>query len=159
MSKLVPTLPLLLGWMFTCVPPHAHAMDPPARATGARVQAAISSKASCRIDDLDGVRWCRVGCGTVVIPPKLIRRVEPDLAQVPTPHPAGVVVLEVGVDETGTVRAACVRRGLGDEVDTAVMRAVLAWRYAPAIVKKAGLPGKNIGDPVRVVITTTTEVR
>ena len=136
---------------------HAQTTDTlsPTATTGA--QAGTSIAAPCRIDDLDGVPWCRM-CGWVANQPRLIRRVEPNLAHVSAPHPSGVVVLEIGVDETGTVRAACVSRGVGTEVDASVLRAVLAWKYAPATVKKLGLPGRKLGDAVRVVITTTAVV-
>lgn len=110
----------------------------------------------CRIE---GFTRCRVGCYPTIMLPVLTHRVEPDLSAVPPAHPTGVAVLDLAVDEAGQVRQVCVLRGLSREVDEAVVRAVLKWEYAPAIVKKAGYPGKAVGDALGLVMTVTVKVK
>jgi TonB family protein len=69
--------------------------------------------------------------GTGMQPPALLVRVEPDLSAVARPFTQGIVVVEIGVDETGAVRTACVLRGVRNDVDAAAVASVRRWRFEP----------------------------
>jgi TonB family protein len=62
------------------------------------------------------------------------------------PHPKGVAILELGINEEGRVVSACVLRGVRSDFDEAAQAAALQWLWTPKVVK---------GKPVGVVVTVT----
>jgi TonB family protein len=92
-------------------------------------------------------QFCRVGChGT---PPRLIQSVAPTLRKVARPYPTGVVILELGINETGRVISACVLRSVRTDFDQAAQAAALQWRWHPFLLR-----GKPIGAVTTVTVCT-----
>jgi TonB family protein len=62
------------------------------------------------------------------------------------PHPEGLAILEIGINDTGHVVSACVLRGLRPDADRAAQEAVLQWRFTPTHLN---------GRPMGVIFTVT----
>ena len=83
-----------------------------------------------------------------VTPPERIRFVKPEYPETALKErQAGKVILEIVVNQSGTVEAAKVIRS-NPAFDTAAMTAVVQWRYKPALKE---------GKPVRVSLTVVIE--
>ena len=82
-------------------------------------------------------------------PPALLMRVEPDVSAVARPVPRGIVILGLGIDETGGVKSPCVLRGVRDDADAATVAAVRHWRYEPV---------QNGGYTQAIVMTATVAI-
>ena len=80
-------------------------------------------------------------------------RIEPDLSALLAVPPA-TLVAELGLDDTGGVRDACILRGLRPDVDREVIRAMTKWRFEPARIRQ----GPDAGTLVWPVITVTANV-
>ena len=95
-----------------------------------------------------------------LVPPTLLRRVEPDLSGLtPLARPV-VVIAEVGVDKAGRVHEPCILRGIRADVDRRVLAAVRRWRFSPGRLRIAGvIGGKHLAAgaavPVAQVVTVT----
>jgi TonB family protein len=87
-----------------------------------------------------------------VIPPRIIKRVEPrypDLAR--KANIQGVVIIEVVISKTGKVRSARVLRSTGNSgLDEAAIEAVKQWEFTPSLLN---------GAPVEVFLTVTVSFR
>jgi TonB family protein len=87
---------------------------------------------------------CRVGCPGP--PPKKTLTDAPDLSTVAKPYPAGVVILELVINEKGVPLSSCVLRGTRPDFDRAAQLATLKWRFTPYLLE---------GHAVGVVMTVT----
>ncbi len=88
---------------------------------------------------------CRVGCAPA--PQKLLDAL-PDLTTVAKPHPTGIVILELVINEKGVPVSSCVLRGIRGDFDHAAQLATLRWRFEPKL-----LEGKAVG----IVMTVTVK--
>ncbi|MDX1583237.1 MAG: energy transducer TonB [Thermoanaerobaculia bacterium] len=87
--------------------------------------------------------------GGRVLPPRLIRRVEPNYPEEAKEfRVSGVVILEATIDQEGKVKRTRVMRGLPFGLSEAAEEAVKAWKYEPATMD---------GEPVTVAYTVTVE--
>lgn len=111
---------------------------------------AKATSAGCRIT---GSWWCRVGCFAGVGRINQQVRIEPDLSAL-LAVPQATVIAELGIDDTGRVRDACMLRGIRPDVDREVIRAMTKWRFEPARVRQ----GPEAGTAVWPVITVTASV-
>ncbi len=89
--------------------------------------------------------------GDTVTSPRLIKRVNPNLAGVLHPYPGGPIIIEAGVDEHGRVVSTCVVTGVDADVDKLTEAAVRQWRFEPAR-KKAD------GAPVGLIVAVAVEI-
>jgi IS4 transposase len=83
-------------------------------------------------------------------PPKVVKRVEPDLSTLGLPYPCGIVILEIGINERGEVVSSCVSRGVRADFDRAAQAATRKWR----IKRNARLPRER-GLPDGSYLSTT----
>ncbi len=84
-----------------------------------------------------------------VVPPKLIRRVEPKVART-DPSPVSVCLEGVVATDGSLTRLAVVKSG-GAAMDVAALDAVRQWRYAPAT--RDGAP---IEFPIQIGVSMTS---
>jgi hypothetical protein len=101
---------------------------------------------------VDAPSACRVGCDADV-PPKVID-VAPDLAGLDVTDLNGVDILEILIDVRGSVREACLLRGVREDVDDRAIGAVRRWRFQPARLRHSTPPGL----PVPIVMTVTLRI-
>ena len=88
----------------------------------------------------------RIGDSAVQAPQK-IRNVNPVYPQVAVDQRVqGLVTLEATVTTEGCVQNLEVTRSVSPHLDFAALRAVMRWRYAPALLN---------GEPVPVIMTVT----
>jgi hypothetical protein len=71
-----------------------------------------------------------------VHPPKVLRRVEPDLSGLVTIQGEAHVIMELRVDAAGKVVQTCVLRGVRSDVDERVQQAVIGWLFEPARLRE-----------------------
>jgi protein TonB len=81
--------------------------------------------------------------------PRKVRDIRPRYPQAAlAARERGLVVIEAVIAETGCVQSAEVVRSAGAAFDSAALRAVNGWRYAPTLLD---------GKPVSVVMTVTID--
>jgi hypothetical protein len=90
--------------------------------------------------------FCRVGCPPPY--PTPILRPQADVSALERPHPTGVAILEIAIDEGGRVVSACVVRSLRPDADNAAQRAAMRSTWTRKLLN---------GRPVGVVMTVTYE--
>lgn len=95
---------------------------------------------------------CRIGCSGS--PPKKTHDAQPKLDGVKTPYPAGMVILELLVDEAGVPQSSCVLRGVRDDFDRAAQEATMNWRFKPLVLR---IGSSADAEPVPVVFTVTVD--
>jgi hypothetical protein len=115
------------------------------RGKGAQESRSCEAGAVCCPSALAG--FCRVGCPGP--PPVPTRRITPDVKNVRPPHPRGIAIIELGVDENGHGVSACVLRGVRTDFDQAAQVAALRWLWTPKVVK-----GRPIGFVSAVAFAT-----
>ena len=108
-------------------PPPAPATPPPPSAVAAAVSPAI-------------VRSIYTGSEGGVIPPGILRQVLPPFPRDLVLRRDGAGVLEVVINETGTVESAVMRTPINPRYDQMVLSAAKSWKYDPATV--SGKPVK-----------------
>lgn len=87
--------------------------------------------------------------GSGVEPPRLLREVKPSYTdEARRRNIAGEVVLEIVVNENGSVGDVRIVRGLGHGLDERAVAAVRQWRFAPA---------RRLGTPVSVLVEVAVE--
>lgn len=87
--------------------------------------------------------------GPLVAPPERIGYVAPGYTEeARRARLEGTVILQVVIDENGTVKSAEVLRPLGMGLDEEAVRAVEQWRYRPTVHR---------GQPVEVMLTVTVQ--
>lgn len=93
-------------------------------------------------------------------PPKLLKRVEPDLATVAKPYPCGVAILEIGVNERGTVVSSCVLRSVRSDFDRAAQIATRKWEFRLVPYRETGTtPPSDRLIPVVMTVTVMAPAR
>lgn len=71
--------------------------------------------------------------GGDVLPPTLVKRVQPDFSKLPIDLlPNGVGVFETTINRSGRVAGIRVVRSLGPRLDPSVLAALEKWRFHPA---------------------------
>jgi len=87
-----------------------------------------------------------------VIPPKIIKRVEPRYPEMARKaNIQGIVIIEAVISKTGKVVDARVLRSMGKSgLDEAAIEAVMQWEFTPATLN---------GVPVDVYMTLTVDFR
>ena len=92
-----------------------------------------------------------VKADAVTTPPRLVEKVEPAYpAAAKQAGVTGVVIVELTINERGTIDDARVLQGLGHGLDEATLDAVKQWRFEPGTID---------GKPVPVMFTITMNFR
>jgi TonB family protein len=105
-----------------------------------KLMALVVALAGCRVEHAHTnlAPWWRATCGDIqplgvmaghdIVPPVLVRRVEP---QWPRDRVRGIIIVETVLDDEGRVCAARVLRGMSETMDAAALDAVKQWRFTP----------------------------
>jgi hypothetical protein len=101
---------------------------------------------------IDAPSACRVGCDADQ-PTKLLDAA-PDLGGLDVADLHGVEIVEILIDERGSVKDACLLRGVREDVDLRVMAAIRQWRFEPVRLRHLTAPGVV----VPVVITVGVRI-
>ena len=78
----------------------------------------------------------------------------PDLSGLDVAGLHGMAIAEILIDERGEVTAACLLRGVRQDVDLRAMAAIRRWRFEPVRLRHSTAPA----EPVPVVITVAVSI-
>lgn len=117
--------------------------EPPSEASWSSLSLARLAEASVRAgrDGPYDATWTEVPAPVPVLgdvrPPKLIRKIEP---RHPDPTLAGNVILQVTIDEQGSVVEARLLKSAHARLNVAALAAVCQWKYEPATMRGSPVP-------------------
>jgi hypothetical protein len=86
--------------------------------------------------------------------PRKIVDAAPDLSGLDVAGLHGLAIVEILIDERGDVKAACLLRGVREDVDLRVMAAIRQWRFVPVRLRHRTLPD----EPASLVTTVALQI-